>query len=288
MSFITTQLAGYANEIVRDWYGRRTEHILERYGADAPRVHYHTGLVDQLPHTEDVDELKRALRQAQVRLLDIAAKEWQIDRLRGGHILDSGCGFGGGSIYWAEKYSCRVTGVSLVQEHLDLVHKYASDTGLAERIDTLRCDVHEIHLEPNQKHKYDAVIAIDSSCYMDLPRWFNALKQVLLPGGKVYIADGFVGPGASQSLVAKVDDYFKTKMVRPTDYLAVAHSVKAWDLSDQAARFFGTTYPLIFIQAAAANNLHGKKASLSMHELLRHAFEARGLYYLILEVDPWK
>jgi hypothetical protein len=41
----------------------------------------------------------------------------------------------------------------LVQEHLDLVHKYASDTGLAERIDTLRCDVHEIHLEPNQKHK---------------------------------------------------------------------------------------------------------------------------------------
>jgi tocopherol O-methyltransferase len=83
---------------------------------------------------------------------------------------------GGASIYWAEKYSCRVTGVSLVQEHLDLVHKYASDTGLAERIDTLRCDVHEIHLEPNQKRKYDAVIAIDSSCYMDLPRWFKRVE----------------------------------------------------------------------------------------------------------------
>jgi cyclopropane fatty-acyl-phospholipid synthase-like methyltransferase len=66
------------------------------------------------------------------------------------------------SIYWAEKYSCTVTGVSLVQEHLDLVHRYASETGLAARIDTLRCDVHEIHSEPNQKHRYDAVIAIDS------------------------------------------------------------------------------------------------------------------------------
>jgi tocopherol O-methyltransferase len=290
MPFITTQLAGYANEIVREWYEGRTEHILERYGGDAPRVHYHTGLVDQVPHTEDVDELKRALRQAQVRLLDIAAKEWQIDRLRGGHILDSGCGLGGGSIYWAEKYSCRVTGVSLVQEHLDLVHKYASDTGLAERIDTLRCDVHEIHLEPNQKHKYDAVIAIDSSCYMDLPRWFNALRQVLLPSGKVYIADGFVGPRSSRELVDEVDAYFATKMVTVGDYLTEAgiRSVKAVDLSDQAARFFGTTYPLIFIQAVAANNLREKERSLSMHTLLRHAFDTRRLQYLLLEIDPWR
>ncbi len=281
-------MAKYAKEIVRDWYGGRTEHILERYGGDAPRVHYHTGLVDQLPDTQEVDELKRILRQAQVRLLDIAAKEWQINRLRGGNILDSGCGLGGGSIYWAEKYSCTVTGVSLVQEHLDLVHKYASVIGLSNRIDTIRCDVHEIQLEPNQKNKYDAVIAIDSSCYMDLPRWFSALRQVLVPGGKIYIADGFVGPGASQSLVTEVDDYFKTKMVRPTEYLAVAHSFKAWDFSDQAARFFGTTHPLIFIQAVAANNLHEKERSLSMHKLLRHAFETRLLYYLLLEVDPWK
>ncbi len=285
---LQSQVTAYTKDIVRDWYGGRTEHILERYGGDAPRVHYHTGLVDQVPHTEDVDELKRALRQAQVRLLDIAAKEWQIDRLRGGHILDSGCGLGGGSIYWAEKYSCRVTGVSLVQEHLDLVHKYASDTGLAQRIDTILCDVHEIHLEPNERSKYDAVIAIDSSCYMDLPRWFSALRQVLLPGGKVYIADGFVGPNASQSLVADVDDYFKTKMVRLTDYLAVAQSLKAWDFSDRAARFFGTTYPLIFIQAMAANDLQGKKASLSMHKLLRHAFDTRRLQYLLLEIDPWR
>jgi tocopherol O-methyltransferase len=221
-------------------------------------------------------------------LLDTAAKEWQIGRLRGGNILDSGCGLGGGSIYWAEKYGCRVTSVSLVQEHLDLVHKYASETGLAGRIDTLRCDVHEIHLESNQRDKYDAVIAIDSSCYMDLPRWFSALRQVLLPGGKIYIADGFLGPGAGLSLINKVDDYFKTKMARPTDYLAVAHSVKVWDFSDQAARFFGTTYPLILIQAVATNNLQSKQASLSMHKLLREAFETRRLYYLMLEADPWK
>src|SRR5260370_8534687 len=92
-------MAGYANEIVKDWYGGRTEHILERYGGDAPRVHYHTGLVDQLPDTQNVDELKRALRQAQVRLLDVAAKEWQIDRLRGGRILVMGLGFRGTAHY---------------------------------------------------------------------------------------------------------------------------------------------------------------------------------------------
>jgi tocopherol O-methyltransferase len=282
------KVRGYANEIVRDWYGGRTEHILERYGADAPRVHYHTGLLDELSDTQDVNELKRILRQAQIRLLDVAAKEWQINRLRGGNILDSGCGLGGGSIYWAEKYSCAVTGVSLVQEHLNLVDRYASETGLSNRIDTILCDVHEIHLEPSLKNKYDAVIAIDSSCYMDLPRWFGALRQVLVPDGKIYIADGFVGPGASQALVAKVDDYFKTRMVRLTEYATIAHSFKAWDLSDRAARFFDTTYALIFIQAVAANNLHEKERSLSMHKLLRHAFEARLLYYLLLEADPWK
>ena len=77
-------------------------------------------------------------------------------------------------------------------------------------------------------------------------------------------------------------------MVRLTDYLAVAQSLKAWDFSDRAARFFGTTYPLIFIQAMAANNLQGKKASLSMHKLLRHAFDTRRLQYLLLEIDPWR
>jgi tocopherol O-methyltransferase len=235
-----------------------------------------------------VNELKRILRDAQIRLLDIAAKEWQINRLRGGNILDSGCGLGGGSIYWAEKYSCTVTGVSLVKEHLDLVNKYASEIGLGNRINTILCDVHEVHLSWDQSNKYDAVIAIDSSCYMDLPRWFNALRQVLRPGGKIYIADGFIGPEASQALVNSVDDYFRTKMVRPTDYLTIAHSLKTWDLSDEAASFFATTYPLIFIQAMAANNLHGKERSLSMHKLLRNAFDTRLLYYLLLEVDPWK
>jgi hypothetical protein len=38
----------------------------------------------------------------------------------------------------------------------------------------------------------------------------------------------------------------------------------------------------------AANNLDGKKLSLSMHKLLRHAFETRRLYYLLLEIDLWK
>ena len=108
-------MTGYTKETIRDWYGGRTEHILERYGGDAPRVHYHTGLVSELPDTQEIDELKRLLRQGQVRLLDVAAKEWQIERLKGGNILDSGCGLGGGSIYWAEKYDCQVTGVSLVR-----------------------------------------------------------------------------------------------------------------------------------------------------------------------------
>jgi tocopherol O-methyltransferase len=290
MPFITTQLARYANEIVRDWYEGRTEHILERYGGDAPRVHYHTGLVDQIPATRDVDELKRALRKAQVRLLDVAAREWQADVRFRGDILDSGCGLGGGSIYWAEKYGVNVTGITLVQEHIDLIQKYANRIGIAKQIQTLCCDAHEVHLQPNQRQRYSAAVAIDSSCYMQLGRWFTCLRQVLRPGAKVFIADGFVGPRSSRELVDEVDAYFATKMVTVGDYLTEAgiRSVKAVDLSDQAARFFGTTYPLIFIQAVAANNLREKERSLSMHTLLRHAFDTRRLQYLLLEIDPWR
>lgn len=267
-------------ETVRNWYRDKTEQIIERYGIAEPRVHYHAGLMDEIPETTDETELKRALHQAQVKLLDVASVKWPAFR---GEILDVGCGLGGGSIYWAENYRVKVTALSLVKEHLDLVNKYAFATGQGGRIQTLCSDAHEIHLQWKQLQRYDAVVAIDSSCHLNPFSWFNCLRQVLKPDGKVYICDVFAGPHADPALIEYVNRYFACKMVQIGSYLSIGNrSINILDCSSGAANFFGTTCKLIEMPKKS-----GTSRSAAMHRMLQYAFETRRLQYLMLEIDPW-
>jgi SAM-dependent methyltransferase len=51
------------------------------------------------------------------------------------HVLDIGCGLGGASRYIAASIGCRVTGIDLTPEYIEVARLLAEGTGLAERVD---------------------------------------------------------------------------------------------------------------------------------------------------------
>ena len=81
------------------YYDSKTQAILRRYGP-GPRVHYHTGLVDEPPRLDlSIEELRLRLVAAQERMLYHAASVWDASSALCGDVLDVGCGLGGGAIF---------------------------------------------------------------------------------------------------------------------------------------------------------------------------------------------
>ncbi|MFP2927012.1 SAM-dependent methyltransferase [Pyxidicoccus sp. 3LG] len=113
---------------VAGYYDEKTEHILRRYGP-GPRVHYHAGLVDAVPPPgapEDV--LRENIHAAQeVLLAELARAAHPFPE--GGEVLDVGCGLGGGALYWAANHGARVTAVTNVPVHAELVAGFAEAGG---------------------------------------------------------------------------------------------------------------------------------------------------------------
>jgi tocopherol O-methyltransferase len=175
---------------VVSYYDGKTQAILQRYGP-GPRVHYHTGLVDDLTTPPDLsaDKLRQRLVAAQERMLCHAANIWDASSTLRGDVLDVGCGLGGGSIFWAQEFGARVTAVTCVASHVDLVERFASLAGVESRVQPVLCDA----LAVPGENCFDAAVAVDSSCHLARREWFARLASLLHPGGHVHIADCFLG-----------------------------------------------------------------------------------------------
>ena len=176
-------------EEVMTYYGGKTQAILRRYGP-GPRVHYHTGLVDELECLQvPAEVLRRRLVAAQERILNHAAEVWRAASNLSGEVLDIGCGLGGGSIFWAQEFGAQVTAVTCVPVHAELVEQFAASAGVASKVRPLVCDV----LELQGRDCFDAAVALDSSCHLPRREWFRRLFALLRRGGRVFISDCFLG-----------------------------------------------------------------------------------------------
>ena len=178
------------------WYDAKTDELLYKYGP-GPIVHYHTGLVDPAePSGADVDAVLAQMRRAQVTMLERALDTWNAGaRLRGAAALDAGAGFGGTAIHLAQTFGTRVTAVTPVERHVELMRELVARAGVGDRVEPMLGDAHEIEGQA----RFDAIYSIGASNYFDKPRWFRAASRLLRPGGAVLIEDTFVGrPGLGE------------------------------------------------------------------------------------------
>jgi ubiquinone/menaquinone biosynthesis C-methylase UbiE len=111
-------------------------------------------------------------------------------------ILDMGCGLGATLRSFASQLpNTDLRGITLVPWQLDQGRHLNQSTPETARI-TLTLGDYERTAQPSQS--FDAVYAIESSCYAHGANKSAFLKEahrLLRPGGRIVIADGFLGPG---------------------------------------------------------------------------------------------
>ncbi len=269
-----------ARDEIAAYYDAKTESILHRYGP-GPRVHYHTGLVDDAPPPGlSADALKLLIHESQevlLRELSLAAGVAGTDC----EVLDVGCGLGGGSLYWASMHRARVTAITLAPSHVPWVKRFASVAGVADRVTALLCDA----LEVPGKKRFDLVVAVESSCYLPRREWFHKVYSLLRPGGRVAIADCFLG---RPELAGPFDRYWHTRIGTVEEYFrsAAAEGLELeshQDISGRAVNFWTMTMDLLERERALSRRSGdggmGWSQSQREHLRLQQALLDGGLHY---------
>ncbi|MEC4570399.1 SAM-dependent methyltransferase [Streptomyces virginiae] len=226
-----------SDDAVRRYYSRKTQEILHKYGP-GPRVHFHVGLYPDGPPDTTVAQstLKQSLFDAQERIVDHAARSWGAYEAPPRRLLDIGCGLGGTSLYWAQEHAASVTSLTVVPEHLPIVRHFARHTGVADRVEPVLADVHDL----DEARAYDAVYANESSGYTDRTRLFEVVAKALVPGGWFGIQEHFAGASDWREFM---DGYYRTRLGRRAEYLAAAEAagfelVQDEDVTDSVAEFW--------------------------------------------------
>ena len=265
------------------YYESKTEAILRRYGP-GPRVHYHAGLVNETGALATVTELRSRLRESQQTMLEHAADAWRLKSVAFRDVLDVGCGLGGGAIFWAQEFGSDVTAITVAPSHVSLAATFAAQAGVESLVHPLLCDA----LAVAGWSRFDAIIAIDSSCHLDRRAWFRRVAGLLRKGGHVFIADCFVDQEAYR---APFDRYWCARIGAVEEYLSAASGAglileRSEDVSRLVANFWATTMALIRVEAQDANaspreSLRASE-SLRVHSLMRSGLLDGGFRHMLM------
>jgi tocopherol O-methyltransferase len=123
-------------------------------------------------------------RQAQINLIE-ELLSWADDFTtnRPQNILDVGCGIGGSSLYLAEKFGARVTGITLSPVQANRAQARAQSAGLQARTDFQVANALDM---PFADNSFDLVWSLESGEHMpDKVKFLQECHRVLKPGGKL-------------------------------------------------------------------------------------------------------
>lgn len=260
--------------VVRGYYSGKTAAIIDRYGP-GPRVHYHLGLFDRprLDRDRNAEQLRTEIVMAQERLLERAGAVWDADTMFAGNLLDVGCGLGGGSIYWAQRFPVRVTAVTNVAEHAEVVRDLAATAGVADRVHPVVADAAQLRLA----RSYGAAVAVESSCYVPPPLLFRRVAAMLVPGGVFGIEDVFLARSAWR---LPFDAYWKTTVGTVPQYeeaaaqagLALEHNL---DVTADTSEFWRSSIAWARARMAGSTISMADKARLA-YSISWHRFFLQG------------
>jgi tocopherol O-methyltransferase len=128
--------------------------------------------------------------QAQLQLMEHLAELANIQT--GCTVLDIGCGFGGSSIYLAQKYEARATGITISPVQVEMARKAAAAEHLDARF--LLMDAEALDFP----QPFDLLWSVESiSHYHDHRSFFVNAARFLKPGGVFALTDWFKKPGLS-------------------------------------------------------------------------------------------
>ena len=129
----------------------------------------------------DTKSFKEALINTNITLAELAGVEQQH------RLLDVGCGVGGAAFYLAEKFGCKVTGITLSDKQLSFANELRNQSNVKDLVVFEKQDFTATSFPDNT---FDIVWACESICHAS-PKvdFIKELYRILKPGGKFIMAD---------------------------------------------------------------------------------------------------
>lgn len=228
-------------------------------------------------------------RQAQIELIEALLAWAEIENQT--TILDAGCGIGGSTLYLAQKFGARVTGITLSPRQASRAREKANATNL----NSVTFQVANALETPFAADTFDLVWSLESGEHMpDKTQFLQECYRVLKPGGKLMLATWCHRPTHSLAGELTADErehleeiyrvYCLPHVISLPEYEAIAwqcgfRDLRADDWSAAVAPFWDEVVAsAVDVKAAIGLMRAGWKtveAALSL-ELMRRGY-ARGL-----------
>ncbi|MBD3782853.1 MAG: class I SAM-dependent methyltransferase, partial [Micrococcales bacterium] len=129
------------------------------------------------------DGPQMALVDAQTAKLDLVCRK--VGLSEGMRFLDVGCGWGSLSLYAAEHFGARVTGVTIAAEQKAFIDERIRERGLEDRVEIRLQDYREVRDEP-----FDAVASLEMGEHVgekNYGTYASVLHRSVRPGGYVLV-----------------------------------------------------------------------------------------------------
>ena len=133
-----------------------------------------------------VDEFHTAGRITTLKALEMTPLE------PGMHVLDAGSGIGGTARCLAGEFGCRVTGIDLTPEYVEVATLLTDRLGLSETCGFRQGSVLDM---PFDDAEFDAALSFHVAMNIDdRPRFYSELARVMQPGAPLCLFDVTDGP----------------------------------------------------------------------------------------------
>lgn len=130
------------------------------------------------------DERATNHHRSVIRANEVLAEWGNIQQ--GATIVDAGCGLGHSTLWLAEHYNARVTGITIVHRQVETMKKFIAKKGI-KNVSFMEASYFDMPFEDNS---VDIVWAIEAVCHAkDKSEFYKEAYRVLKPGGKLLIGE---------------------------------------------------------------------------------------------------
>ncbi|MGD1834097.1 MAG: SAM-dependent methyltransferase [Nitrososphaeraceae archaeon] len=159
-------------------YAKNTDMYLQTWG-NLSNLAIHMGYFDKL-----VKSHEESLSKMNEYLFNIAKIS------KSDNVLDAGCGIGGTSIWLAKQHGIKTTGISLVNEEIELAKKFANENKVNHLVDFFEMNYNYMNFSNGS---FDVIMGIESICHsLNKMPFFRESQRLLNENGRLIISDCFL------------------------------------------------------------------------------------------------